>query len=89
MEIETIWQWLGNNASALAAIAALTSIAMFVVRSMVQLYSAISLNESVGRASAFVLRVVGYVGDRIIWVFVGIVVAVSTDAFNFLAGQQV
>ncbi len=87
MDIALTWQWLGENASSLAAVAALTSIVAFVVRSMVQLYSAMSLNDTVGRITAFVLRVVGYVGDRAIWIFVGIVIAVSTDAFNFLAGQ--
>jgi hypothetical protein len=87
MDIALTWQWLGANASSLAAVAALTSIIMFLVRVMVQLYSAVSLNETVGRVTAFALRVVGYISDRAIWIFVGIVIAVSTDAFNFLAGQ--
>ena len=87
MDIALTWDWLGNNASSLAAIAALTSIVMFVVRVLVQLYSAVSLNETVGRVTAFVLRLVGYVGDRAIWIFVGVVIAMSTDAFKFLAGQ--
>jgi len=87
MDIAMTWQWLGQNASSLAAVAALTSIVAFAVRNLMQLYSAISLNETVGRVTAFVLRVVGYIGDRAIWIFVGIVIAVSSDAFNFLAGQ--
>lgn len=87
MDVALAWQWLGANASALAAVAALTSISMFLARVVTQLYSAVSLNETVGRATAFVLRVVGYVSDRAIWIFVGVVIAVSTDAFNFLAGQ--
>ena len=85
MDFFITWQWLGQNANALAAVAALTSIVMFSIRLLLQLYSAISLNATVGRMAAFFLRVVGYVGDRAIWVFVGIVLAVSTDAFNFLA----
>ena len=88
VDIPFAWQWLGQNASSLAAVAALTSIVMFVVRAFVQLYTAISLNETVGRVTALALRVAGYVGDRAIWIFVGIVIAVSTDAFNFLAGQS-
>jgi hypothetical protein len=86
VDVSTIWLWLGANASALAAVAALTSIVMFIVRAVTQLYSSISLNETVGRLTAFVLRVVGYAGDRIIWIFVGAVLVVSTNAFDSLSG---
>ncbi|MBI1210356.1 MAG: hypothetical protein GC190_02750 [Alphaproteobacteria bacterium] len=85
MDVSTIWQWLGDNASALAAVAALTSIVAFVVKNLVQLYSRISLTEMLGKGGATFFRTVGYVTDRAIWVFVGIVLAVSTTAFNFLA----
>lgn len=86
MDISGLWLWLGANASALAAIAALTSIAMFIIRAVTQLYSSISLNETFGRLTALALRVVGYAGDRVIWVFVGIVLAASTNAFDSLSG---
>ena len=85
MDISGIWQWLGGSASELATVAALTSIVMFIVRALAQLYSSVSLNETFGRATAFALRVVGYAGDRVIWVFVGIVLAASTNALDFLS----
>ena len=85
MNTTWVWQWLGDNASELAAIVALASIVAFVAKNLVQLYSSFSLTELLGKGGATILRTVGYVSDRLIWIFVGVIIAVSTNAFTFLA----